>query len=86
MMALRDVKNWFKKTPAPPSRSRARTRDVVIVSDVAPAPVPDKALEAESKREQTNFIQALLNMERKAAHLNTTLAEMTIKNFNGGRS
>lgn len=82
-MALRDL---FKRKPAPKHRSRPRTRDVVIVSEVPAAELPDKSLAAESKREQTNFIQALLNMERKAAHLNTTLAELTLKNFNGGRS
>ncbi len=84
-MALRDLKSWFKKTP-PKTRSKPRTRDVVIVSEVPAAELPNKALAAESKREQVNFIQALLTMERKAAHLNTTLAELTIKNLNGGRS
>ncbi len=84
MMALRD---WFKKTPAPTKpRNKTRTRDVVIVSEVPAAELPNKALAAESKREQVNFIHAILNMERKAAHLNTTLAELTLKNFNGGRS
>lgn len=83
MMALRD---WFKPKPASKVRSKSRTREVVIVSDVPAAEVPNKSLAAESKREQTNFIQAILNMERKAAHLNTTLAELTLKNFNGGRS
>lgn len=82
-MALRD---WFKPKPASKVRSKSRTREVVIVSDVPAAEVPNKSLAAESKREQTNFIQAILNMERKAAHLNTTLAELTLKNFNGGRS
>ncbi|CAM3843530.1 hypothetical protein G6L26_009760 [Agrobacterium radiobacter] len=83
MMALCD---WFKRKSAPKPRSRPRTRDVVIVSEVPAAELPNKSLAAESKREQTNFIQAILNMERKAAHLNTTLAELTLKNFNGGRS
>lgn len=83
MMALCD---WFKRKPASKVRSKSRTREVVIVSDVPAAEVPNKSLAAESKREQTNFIQAILNMERKAAHLNTTLAELTLKNFNGGRS
>lgn len=82
-MALRD---WFKPKPASKVRSKSRTREVVIVSDVPAAEVPNKSLAAESKREQTNFIQAILTMERKAAHLNTTLAELTLKNFNGGRS
>ncbi len=81
MMAIRD---WFKK-PAHKT-VKGRTRDVVIVSETEAAPPPDLQLAAETKREQTNFIQALLNMERKAAHLNTTLAELTLKNFNGGRS
>lgn len=83
MMALRD---WFKSKPATKTRSKSRTRDVVIVSDVPAAEPPNKPLAAESKREQTNFIQAILTMERKAAHLNTTLAELTLRNFNGGRS
>lgn len=83
MMALRD---WFKRKSTSKHRSRPRTRDVVIVSEVPAAELPNQSLAAESKREQTNFIQALLTMERKAAHLNTTLAELTLKNFNGGRS
>lgn len=83
-MAFRD---WFKTKPAPVrDRNRARTRDVVIVSEVKAANPPDKKLAEQGKRAQVSLIQSILNMEREAAHLNTTLAELTIQNFNGGRS
>jgi len=82
-MAMRD---WFTRKPSPHKPVRGRTRDVVIVSETKAAEPPDANLAAETKREQVNFIQALLHMERKAAQLNTTLAKLTIQNFNGGRS
>ncbi len=83
-MALSD---WFKRHTAASRRpERKRTREIVIVSEVAPAEVPNQQIAADSKRATVNLVQSILEMERKAAHLNTTLAELTLKNFNGGRS
>lgn len=85
MMALRD---WFKprKSVSPKHRHRARTRDVVIVNEVKAAQLPNSQLAEQSRDAQVGLVQSILNMERKAAHLNTTLAELTLKNFSGGRS
>ncbi len=89
MTALR---NWLKNTfgtptPPPRHRSRARTRDVVIVSDVEPAEPPNKELAERSRRAQRGLIQSIMKMEREAADLNNSLVELTLKNFsNGGHS
>lgn len=84
MMAIRD---WFKARKSTSHRHRTRTRDVVIVSEVAPAEPPNKELAERSQRAQRGLIQSIMQMERKAADLNTTLAQLTLKNFsNGGHS
>lgn len=76
--------NWFKSFRAP--ATKGRTRSTVIVNEVTAAEPPNRAVAVESKREQLNLIQSILEMERRAAALNTSLAALTLKNMNGGRS
>jgi hypothetical protein len=82
--------NWFKsKAVVQVERKlpeRGRTRTTIIMDNIVPAELPNKALAVESKKVQTSLIQSILEMEKKAARLNTSLAELTLKNFNGGRS
>lgn len=82
------IRDWFKPSrKTPPKPHRARTRDVVIVSEVEAAEPPNKELAERSRRAQRGLIQSIMKMERDAANLNTSLVELTLKNFsNGGHS
>ncbi len=71
---------WWKRQPV-----KGKTRTTVIVSETAPAEVPNKAVATETKVVQEAFIQSLLQLGRQNALLHQALAASTLKNINGGR-
>lgn len=57
----------------------------VIVQDIAPAEVPDKELEAETKEVRLEFVHGLLKLGRRSAELRSVLASSALFEV-GGRN